>query len=146
MIKKRKVLQPQQNNNLSQNNKPVINNKEPIEIKPFSPDEKPNNGKSKFIREKEDTQEILKHQPKNIDPTLHKDFKTYHEEACYVLDLLESKGVNIYEEGRTGGMYLKQRGNAKLGHLFEKNNSDNDEINNNNKINSETLSLIFNKK
>lgn len=83
-------------------------------------------------------------QPKNIDPTRHKDFATYHEEACYVLDLLESKGVNIYDESRYGGMYLKHSGQAKLGHVFERQNTENFESEQ--KIDNNSLAALFGSK
>lgn len=137
MIKKRQVKQsePDNKNNVQnqQQTKHVVEQNNVVrQVTPFK-------------REKEDVADILKHQPKNIDPTRHKDFATYKEEACYVLDLLESKGVDIYEEGRTGGMYLKQRGSARFGNVFNKNNDKSNEIDNN-KLDSGSLASIFGKK
>ncbi len=53
---------------------------------------------------------------------INKEFKTYHEEACYVLNLLESQGIDIYEEGRFGGMYLNRHSGGKVKHIFENTN------------------------
>lgn len=36
--------------------------------------------------------------------------ETFKEQACRVLTMLESKGVNIYSEDNTPGMYLKRKG------------------------------------
>lgn len=50
--------------------------------------------------------------------------ETYREQACRVLNILDSKGVNIYSEDNTPGMYLRKKGNqqppAGLSNLFRK--------------------------
>ncbi len=33
----------------------------------------------------------------------------FRQQACKILDILESRGIDIYEEGRYGGMYLNGR-------------------------------------
>lgn len=66
----------------------------------------------------------------------YKEFKTYREEAIYVLNLLESQGIDIYDESRYGGMYLNQHSSsAKAKHIFtnnknNKNNKPEQDINN----------------
>lgn len=46
-------------------------------------------------------------------PSIEK-IKSFKEQAILVLDILENKGINIYEEGRTPGMYLRTKnGNRK---------------------------------
>lgn len=58
------------------------------------------------------------------------DEKSFKEQAIKVLNILESKGINIYDENRTPGMYLKRdseiSNNKKitefLGGLTEQNN------------------------
>ena len=37
------------------------------------------------------------------------EIKSFKEQACQVLDILESKGINIYSEDRTPGMYLRTK-------------------------------------
>lgn len=62
---------------------------------------------------------IRKRTPKNIDDETPKskevpvpfEFSTWKEQACYVLDELEKSGINIYDESRTPGMYLRLRHN-----------------------------------
>ncbi len=75
------------------------------------------------------------------------EFKTYREEACYVLDLLEKQGVNIYEEGRYGGMYLNRHSGGKFNHIFSntKNNKkqENTQQINNEKLDNNELSKLF---
>lgn len=42
------------------------------------------------------------------------EIKSFKEQACQVLDILESRGINIYSEDRTPGMYLRTKnGNRK---------------------------------
>lgn len=37
------------------------------------------------------------------------EIKSFKEQACQVLDILESRGINIYSEDRTPGMYLRTK-------------------------------------
>lgn len=41
------------------------------------------------------------------------DIKSFRDQSCEVLNILESKGINIYADGRYGGMYLRQN-NEKM--------------------------------
>ena len=79
--------------------------------------------------------------------TKHPEFKTYREEACYVLNLLEKQGINIYEEGRYGGMYLNNRSGGRISHIFSDTNNSKKENNiqqiNNNEISDNDLSKLF---
>ena len=79
-------------------------------------------------------QETKQQRPKPNNKPVNKEFKTYREEACYVLDLLEKQGVNIYEEGRYGGMYLNRHSGAKISHIFSETN--NKKQNNNQQVNN----------
>ena len=54
----------------------------------------------------------------------HPRFKTYREEAIYVINLLKEQGVDIYAEGRKGGMYLKQNKDSQLSELFRPENNE----------------------
>lgn len=74
-------------------------------------------------------------------------FKSWHEKTCEVLNRLEKEqGVNIYEEGRFGGMYLHSNKDAKYAHIFsttDKNiqqNSSHDES-----LNNDDIAKIFGK-
>ena len=46
--------------------------------------------------------------------------KTFKEEAIEILNILDSQGVNIYDETNYPGMYLKQKSgkNSKFSKLF----------------------------
>lgn len=89
--------------------------------------------------------EIIK-QPKTIDPSLRKEFKSYREEAIYVINLLKKQGVDIYDPNRYGGMYLKKH-NSKISNIFNKEKTDsNKEINNENQFDKNELSKFFSKK
>lgn len=90
--------------------------------------------------------EIIK-QPKDIDPSLRKEFKTYKEEAIYVINLLKKQGVDIYDPNRYGGMYLKKH-NSKISNIFNEEKTDsNKEINNKeNQFDKNELSKFFSKK
>lgn len=90
--------------------------------------------------------EIIK-QPKNIDPSLRKEFKSYREEAIYVINLLKSQGVDIYDPNRYGGMYLKKH-NSKIPNIFIKEKTDSNKVINNeeNQFDKNELSKFFNKK
>lgn len=68
----------------------------------------------------------------DITDNSHPRFKTYREEAIYVINLLKEQGVDIYAEGRKGGMYLKQNKDSQLFELFrpETNNVNNEKDNN----------------
>lgn len=72
------------------------------------------------------SEDSSKKQPKYIVP----DEKSFKEQAIKVLNILESRGINIYDENRTPGMYLNRdvkTSNSKkitefLGGLSEQNN------------------------
>ena len=84
---------------------------------------------SRKVRTIEIEDENIK-QPKNIDPNLRKEFKSYEEEAIYVVNLLKNQGVDIYDPNRYGGMYLKKK-SSKVKSIFnEKNNKKSSDINN----------------
>jgi len=36
------------------------------------------------------------------------EIKSFKDQSCEVLNILESQGINIYADGRYGGMYLHQ--------------------------------------
>lgn len=80
---------------------------------------------------------------------VYKEFKTYREEACYVLDLLEQQGVYIYEEGRYGGMYLNRHSGGRYGHIFTDTKNNKKQIEpqeiNNNEFSDNDLSKLFSK-
>lgn len=86
---------------------------------------------------------------KTFDDSKRKIFKSYEEEAIYVLKILkEEHGVDIYEEGRYGGMYLNNR-KSKIKHIFESNNNnktDNKKSNDESQINNKDLSNFFKSK
>lgn len=78
------------------------------------------------------------------------EFKTYHEEACYVLDLLEKQGINIYEEGRYGGMYLNNHSSGKVSQIFNSTTNNKKQNNiqqiNNNEFSDNDLATLFARK
>jgi len=53
-----------------------------------------------------------------------KEFETYKEKCIEVLNILDKKGINIYDPNNYGGMYLKRRNSTnipkKLTDMFEK--------------------------
>ena len=57
----------------------------------------------------------FKHNPEEI--------KNYREDAIRTLNILEEKGINIYDESRYGGMYLRQNqtNERKLDKIFNTN-------------------------
>lgn len=74
------------------------------------------------------------------------EFKTYREEAIYVLNLLEKQGIDIYEEGRYGGMYLNRHTGGKFNHIFSDTNKNKKQLQsqvNNNEISNNDLSKLF---
>lgn len=50
------------------------------------------------------------------------DVKTYAEEVIEVLEILEEKGIDLYDPNRYGGMYLKnhKNPNANVAQIFGK--------------------------
>lgn len=103
---------------------------------------------------KQELQQESKQEPKPKIKTVKPqnkpyEFKTWREEACFVLDLLEKQGINIYEEGRYGGMYLNQNKGEKFKKLFDredgKKSKANQQINNEDKssISNSDLSKLF---
>ena len=111
-----------------------------------------------MIRKRQSQQEPIKKEPiqkENIKPQIQEqkskypEFKTYREEACYVLNLLEKQGINIYEEGRYGGMYLNNRSGGKISHIFsdtKNNKKENNSKQVNNEISDNDLATLFAKK
>ena len=69
------------------------------------------------------TSETIVGNPNDADSN-HPRFKTYREEAIYVINLLKEQGVDIYAEGRKGGMYLKQNKDSQLSELFRPENNE----------------------
>ncbi len=52
---------------------------------------------------------------KNTHSKFVQERNTYREEAIKVLNILDSQGINIYDENRKPGMYLKKgNGNKKI--------------------------------
>lgn len=78
---------------------------------------------------------------KTFDNKNRKIFKTYREEAIYIINLLKSQGIDIYDKNRYGGMYLHGNNSAKISQIFDV--KDNVEKKENNLSQSE-LSKIFN--
>lgn len=66
-------------------------------------------------KQKVDDSSKFKHNPEEI--------KNYREDAIRTLNILEEKGINIYDESRYGGMYLKQNqtNERKLDKIFNTN-------------------------
>lgn len=54
-----------------------------------------------------------------IKPTIDK-LKNFHDQACMVLDILESQGINIYDSNRYPGMYLRRDNTTPPVNLKEK--------------------------
>lgn len=63
-------------------------------------------------KQKVDDSTKFKHNPEEI--------KNYREDAIRTLNILEEKGINIYDESRYGGMYLRQNqtNERKLDKIF----------------------------
>ena len=66
-------------------------------------------------KQKVDDSTKFKHNPEEI--------KNYQEDAIRTLNILEEKGINIYDESRYGGMYLRQNqtNERKLDKIFNTN-------------------------
>lgn len=74
-------------------------------------------------------------QQTNIKPTFESvGFKTYMEEAIEVLNMLENKGVDVYADGRFGGMEIPQNKflvhNTENREFFLKQKSNDNELKN----------------
>ncbi len=54
---------------------------------------------------------------------LSEDITTYREEAILIINDLKANGINIYDENRKGGMYLRKNNDEK--NIFEGNLRDN---------------------
>lgn len=67
---------------------------------------KPRNKPEQEQPKKEEVSRYVNEPPKWDDAHL----KTFKDQACEVLDYLDSIGEGIYDEGRYGGMYLHQPG------------------------------------
>ena len=63
-------------------------------------------------KQKVDDSTKFRHNPEEI--------KNYREDAIRTLNILEKKGINIYDESRYGGMYLRQNqtNERKLDKIF----------------------------
>lgn len=84
-------------------------------------------------------------QPSTINPSLRKEFKTWEEEAKYVIGLLKEQGIDIYDKNRYGGMYLNSKKN-NLNHIFgEKKNKKPEDTKEVNNIDNQSLSNFFKK-
>ena len=55
------------------------------------------------------------------------EIKNYREDAIRTLNILEKKGINIYDTNRFGGMYLKSKENEsiKIAKIFEEKDTQN---------------------
>lgn len=49
----------------------------------------------------------------------HPEFRTYQEEAAYIIKLLKAQGTDIYDSNRYGGMYLKQKSKESVPDIFK---------------------------
>jgi hypothetical protein len=61
--------------------------------------------------------------------------KTFKQQSCEVLDILEKNGINIYDEDRYGGMYLTHNKNKISNNIkkyFHTKNEDNQQEDNSN--------------
>lgn len=72
----------------------------------------------------------------DVEGIIHPEFKTYQEESAYVVKLLKAQGTDIYEENRSGGMYLKSHSSDRtISKIFSSpskiDNKENQKINNN---------------
>lgn len=72
----------------------------------------------------------------DVEGIIHPEFKTYQEESAYIVKLLKAQGTDIYDENRSGGMYLKSHSSDKqLSKIFNStpkvDKKDNQNINNN---------------
>ena len=70
----------------------------------------------------------LEESKQNIDDSTKfrhnpEEIKNYREDAIRTLNILEEKGINIYDESRYGGMYLRQNqtNERKLDKIFNTN-------------------------
>ena len=68
------------------------------------------------------TAKIIEETPKSeeVEPLKPFDFSTWKEQACYVLNILESRGINIYDTTRKPGMYLKNHKKTIPENLLDK--------------------------
>lgn len=77
---------------------------------------------------------------KNSESLFNIQRKTYEEQVVKVLDILEKKGINIYDTNRHGGMYLKNpKKQGELNKLFQQNKP----VINNNDDNPKDLKNLF---
>jgi hypothetical protein len=98
----------------------------------------------KRVREQAETEVIVEKQPSVTAKFLNIETKSFKEQAIDILNILNSKGINIYDENNTPGMYLKRKSSIdnSLKQKFVQNNNS---INNNEKEteNKENLSNLF---
>ena len=95
------------------------------------------------VRIKEPPKNNIEDTEINLNPS--KQATDWKQQACEVLNLMEKNGINIYDENRKPGMYLKTKDNSKIPSIFKKKKINNDEtldIKENNFTN-EQLSKIF---
>ena len=71
---------------------------------------------------KTDTGLVAKRDTRTLE---QKNIDAFREKSKYVLDLLEKRGVDLYAENRTGGMYLSGR---KKDTKFSKVNNNKSEV------------------
>jgi hypothetical protein len=62
--------------------------------------------KKRISKVQQNTEET-KPETEKVNSSYEVDFKTYEEQAIAVLNILEKQGVDIYDDSRYGGMYLK---------------------------------------
>ena len=68
--------------------------------------------------------------------------KTFKEESIEILNILDSQGINIYDESNYPGMYLKQKSNknSKISNFFS---SQKDNEKNKSNENQEKIKNLF---
>lgn len=65
-----------------------------------------------MIKERKNNQDNNEKKSK-IFSLLSEDITTYREEAIVIIKDLKKNGINIYDENRKGGMYLRQNNTEK---------------------------------
>lgn len=78
----------------------------------FKPRDKNTNGDNKFPNK--DGIEVVSTDPNGKPkakqfPYTDSEIKTFRDQAIHVLNILDSKGINIYDENRKPGMYLRDK-------------------------------------
>lgn len=82
----------------------------------------------KDYKKESENKNISTEENKNTSEDLKRKIKTFHDQACLVLDILESQGVNIYDPNRKPGMYLKHGSTKRISsNLINKTDSSNED-------------------